>query len=135
VDPEAVVSELFAAFAARDPERAARFVDPDCRFWPQGTATAVGRTEPYAGLDGLATFFADTAAAWDSLEVHPRDVRSAGAGVICFGVAIGRPRGSQQEQRIPVIWVFRLRGERVVFGRVVPTAAEARELADGGGTG
>lgn len=125
-----VVRELFAAFARRDPSGIAALVHPDCRFWPQGTAEALGRTEPYAGPDGVARYFSDAALAWDALRVEPTDVRVAGTGVICFGVAIGRLKGVPAEQRIPVIWVFRLKDDLVVYGRVVQTAAEARELVE-----
>lgn len=130
MDATSVVSELFAAFARDDVERAAALVHPDCRFWPQGTAEALGRTEPYVGPDGMRAFFADAADAWETLELRPTDVRSAGAGVVCFGVAIGRLRGESEEQRVPVIWVFRLLEGQVVFGRAAASAAEARELAD-----
>jgi len=124
------VRELFAAFARDDVAGAAPLVHAECRFWPQGTAEAVGRTEPYVGPEGVAAFFADAARAWDTLEVRPADVRSAGTGVVCFGVAIGRLRGTAEEQRIPVIWVFRLRDGQLIFGRAAASAAEARELVE-----
>lgn len=138
MDAPAVVRELFAAFAKRDPSALEPYVAPECRFWPQGTAEAIGRTDPYVGFEGMAAFFADASRAWDTLEVQAYDVRAAGAGVVCFGVAVGRLRGEAEEQRIPVIWVFRVRDGRVVFGRAVSSAAEAAEtvgaavpLADG----
>ena len=122
---ESVVRELFAAFARRDPAAAMPLVHPECRFWPQGTADAVGRTTPYVGWEGVEAYFADASRAWDALEIRPDDVRSAATGIVCFGVAVGRLRGEPAEQRIPVIWVFRIRDGQIVFGRVVPTAAEA----------
>ena len=128
MDAASVVRELFLAFARRDAAALLTYVDPACEFWPQGTAEAVGRSAPYVGHAGMAEFFADASSAWDDLEVQPSDVRTAGTGVVAFGVAVGRLRGEPEEQRIPVIWVFRLRGSRVVYGRVVATAAEAREL-------
>lgn len=124
-DAEAIVRELFAAFARRDLAAAMPLVHPECRFWPQGTAEAVGRTTPYVGWEGAEAYFADASSAWETLELRADDVRSAAAGIVCFGVAIGRLRGEADEQRIPVIWVFRLRDGLIVFGRVVPTAAEA----------
>lgn len=133
-DAPDAVRELFAAFARDDAEAAAPFIHPECSFWPQGTAEALGRTEPYRGRDGVTEYFADASAAWESLEVRPTDVRSVGTGVICFGVAIGRLRGQAEEQRIPVIWVFRLRGGQIVFGRAAASAAEARAMVDPGGS-
>lgn len=128
MDAAGVVRELFAAFARQDPEGASRCLHPECTFWPEGTATAVGRDAPYAGPGGVQAYFADAARAWESLVVEPTDVRSVGTGVICFGVAIGRLKDETEERRIPVIWVFRLRDGQVVYGRAVASAAEAREL-------
>ncbi|MDQ3629915.1 MAG: nuclear transport factor 2 family protein [Actinomycetota bacterium] len=128
MDAPGVVRELFAAFASGDPAGAAPYVHPDCRFWPQGTAEAVGRTEPYVGRDGLAAFFADAARVWETLELRPTDVRSVGTGVVCFGWAIGRLRGQPEEQRVPVVWVFRLRDGMIVFGRAVASAAVAQAI-------
>lgn len=125
---EAVVDELFAAFAARDLARMERVVHPDCQFWAEGTSTAAGRVEPYHGPKGAEAYFEDAARFWDHLQVQPQDVRSAGNGVICFGIAVGRLRGEAEEQRVPVIWVLRLREGRIVYGRAVRTAAEAQEL-------
>lgn len=128
MDAPGVVRELFAAFARGDPAAAAPYVHPDCRFWPQGTATAVGRSEPYVGRDGVKEFFADAARAWQTLELPATDVRSVGTGVICFGSAVGRLRGQAETQRTPVLWVFRLRDGMIVFGRAAASAAEAREM-------
>ena len=128
MDAEAVVRQLFTAFAHRDASGVMELVAPDCRFWPQGTAEAVGRTEEYVGPEGMIEFFADATRAWDELELQATDVRSVGTGVICFGVAIGRLRGEAEEQRVPVIWVFRLRDAQIAFGRAVASAAEAAEL-------
>ena len=128
MDAPDVVRELFAAFARGDPEGVAPYVHPECSFFPEGTAAAIGRTEPYRGVEGVIAYFADAARAWDSLVVEPTDVRSVGTGVICFGVAIGRLHGEQEERRLPVLWVFRLRDDQVIFGRAAASAAEAAEL-------
>ncbi len=135
MSPETAVGELFTAFAARDAARMEDLLHPDCTFWAEGTATAAGRDTPYTGAEGVRIYLEDADRAWEHLEVQPQDVRSAGDGVICFGVAIGRRRGEQEEQRIPVIWVFRLREGRIVYARAARTAAEARVMAraEGGG--
>ena len=104
--PEAAVGELFAAFAARDEARMERVVHPDCTFWAEGTSTAAGRAEPYHGPKGVQAYFEDAARIWDHLEVQPQDVRSAGEGVICFGVAVGRLRGARTAGRYLTAAVF-----------------------------
>jgi uncharacterized protein len=126
-DAATTVRALFDAFARRDVDRALALVDPAVEFWPQGTAERTRRTEPYRGPDGLRRYFADVAAVWDELWVDPSDLRVAGAGVVAFGTAHGR--AGDEEMHRPVIWVFKLRGERLAYGRVVATAAEALAMA------
>ncbi len=133
MDAAAVVRELFRAFAARDRTALRPLVDPECRFWPQGTAEAVGRSEAYVGLAGIGDYLDDVDRAWEHLTVEPAELRIAGHGVVCFGAAVGRPRGGAPEVRVPVIWVFRLRGERILTGQVVRTATEASALVASGG--
>ncbi len=38
-----VVGALFAAFARRDADAAARWIAPDADFWPQGTGARIDR--------------------------------------------------------------------------------------------
>jgi len=123
------VLELFAAFAARDAEAALAVLHPDLEFYPQPTGELAGRERPYRGHDGFRRYLADVDRVWEEFEVAPADFRVAGAGVICFGHAAGRPRGSGEWRRVPVIWVFRVRDGLVVFCRVARTAAEATVLA------
>lgn len=123
------VLELFRAFAARDPDAATAVLHPDLEFWAQPTGELAGRREPYRGHEGFRRYLADVDRVWEEFAVAPSDFRAAGPGVICFGHATGRPRGSAEELRVPVIWVFRLRQGRIVFCRVARTAAEATELA------
>ena len=122
-DPEVVIRALYDAFARRDIAAAARLVDPDVHFWPQGTAERTGRSAPYRGVDGLRAYFADVAEHWDELRVEPDELRIAGNGVVAFGTAYGRS-GEQQVSQ-PVIWVWKLRDGRILSGRVVATAAQA----------
>jgi len=126
------VLELFAAFAARDVEAAEAVLHPDLEFWAQPTAELAQRREPYRGHEGFRRYLADVERVWEEFSVEPTDFRAAGTGVICFGHATGRPRGSDEVRRLPVIWVFRLRAGRVAFCRVARTAAEATLIAAGG---
>ena len=126
---ETIVRALFAAFAARDADAALPLLDPAVEFWPQATGERSGRTEPYRGHDGFRAYLADVERVWDAFEVEPADWRVAGGGVVCFGEARGRARGDDVTQRLPVIWVFRLRDGRVAYCRVARTAAEATAMA------
>ena len=125
---ERTVRALFGAFAERDVEAALAYVHPDLHLWAQPTADVLEREEPYRGHDGFRAYMDDVDRAWESFAVEPTDFRVAAGGVICFGEAEGRQRGSDVVRRLPVIWVFRLRDGLVVFCRVARTAAEATEL-------
>jgi ketosteroid isomerase-like protein len=127
---EEVVREVFAAFARRDLPALLASCAPDVEFWPEGTGEQAGRSraEPYRGHTGLAQYLADVAAVWERLEVDPRDLRVAGAGIIAFGRASGRTRAGD-EVEVPVIWVLKLRGGLLSFGRVVRTEAQAEAVA------
>lgn len=122
MDPGAIVTELFAAFGRRDVEAALARVTDDVELWPQGTATAAGRVEPYRGHAGIRRYFADVAEQWHELVVTPGELRIAGEGVVVFGVANGRMIAGDTLDGLPVIWVFRLEGDRVRSARVTPTA-------------
>jgi ketosteroid isomerase-like protein len=127
---EDVVRALFDAFGRRDLDAALALAHPDVEFWPQGTAQRAQRTAPYRGYDGLRQYFADVAQHWDELRLEPGELRVAGDGVVAFGTAVGRPAGDEEEQRQPVIWLFKLREGRILHGRVVATAAEALAAAE-----
>ena len=123
------VLALFAAFASRDAEAAEAVLHPDLEFYAQPTGELARRREPYRGHAGFRRYLADVERVWEEFSVEPSDFRAAGAGVICFGHATGRPRGEAESRRVPVIWVFRLRDGLVVFCRVARTASEASALA------
>ncbi len=130
---ERVVREVFAAFARRDLPALLSCCAADVEFWPEGTGQHSGRarTEPYRGHAGMADFLADVDAVWERLEVDPRDLRVAGGGVIAFGHASGRTRAGD-DLDVPVIWVLKLRGGLLSFGRAVRTEAQAEAVAAGG---
>ena len=119
---------LFDAFASRDLAACQAAVHPDLELFAQPTAERTGREEPYHGRDGMREYLADVDAAWEWFRVEPSDFRTAGAGVICFGVATGRARGADEDVRVPVIWVYRVRDGLVAYCRVAQTAAEAAEM-------
>ena len=127
MDSDEVVRELFAAFGRRDAPAALRYCDEQIEFWLQATAERAGRQEPYRGHEGIKQYVEDVARIWDELEVQPGELRVAGAGVVAFGVAHGRI--GEELLTLPVIWVFRVRNEKVVFARAVRSVGEAkREL-------
>jgi ketosteroid isomerase-like protein len=126
---EQTVRALFAAFAERDVDGVLAHVHPDVLLL--GAADGRGRStarSPTAATTACGPTWPTSSARGRRSPSSPQDFRVAGGGVICFGVAEGRARGAETAQRLPVIWVFRLRDGLVVFCRVARTAAEATEL-------
>lgn len=114
----AVVRAIYAAFAARDVERALPHLAEDFELHVGGTAERVGRKEPYRGHDGMREYLADAERAWDELTVVAEDMRAAAGGVIVFGHVIAVAQGV--EQTTPALWVWQVRDGVAVSMRVTP---------------
>jgi ketosteroid isomerase-like protein len=104
----AVVRAIYAAFAARDVEAALPHVSPRFELLPTGTATRVGRTEPYRGPAGLREYLADVERVWEDLTLVADDIRAVAGSVVVFGHARGRPRGGGGPVERRVLWTWRL---------------------------
>jgi ketosteroid isomerase-like protein len=115
-DDLAVVRKVYAAFSARDIDRALEAFDPECEVHLEGTGRAIGRTAPYLGHAGLRDYFGDVARVWDALELHADDFRVVPGSVVVMGSVSGRRDGA--DIRRAVVWTWRLRERRVVFLRV-----------------
>lgn len=107
-----VVRAIYDAFARRDLDDALRHFHEDGEMVVPGTASAVGRTEPYRGHAGIREYFADVQRAWGHLELHADDVRAVAGSIIVFGHAEGTIDGAPLHRR--VVWSWRLRDGRVV---------------------
>ncbi len=103
----ATVRAIYDAFARRDLEAALAHIAPDVVFHPVGTASRVGRTEPYRGHDGVREYFADAARVWDDLRITADDIRVAAGGVIAFGHVEGAVDGRPVRTR--AIWIWQVR--------------------------
>lgn len=120
----AIVRELYAAFAARDPERVIAYAAADCELRLEGTARTVNRTEPYRGHEGVRAYFADVERSWDDLTLQADDIRAVPGSVVVMGSVQGR-RGGTVVRRAAV-WTWRLRDGKAVSIRV----ADIGELPD-----
>jgi ketosteroid isomerase-like protein len=119
-----VVRSVLAAFADRDIEGSLAFIDPACEIHLVGTASRIGRAEPYHGHDGMREYFADVGRVWNELELHPQDFRVVPGSVIVMGSITGKVGG--ELIRRAAVWTWRLRDGRAVYLRV----ADLGELAD-----
>lgn len=87
------------------------------------TADYAGRSEAYVGHDGIRDYFRDVSAVWDHITVTPTRFRHIGDTVLVTGkisaVAPGRLIAGSTG------WIWRMRGGKIVYGRVYPSAGAA----------
>ena len=117
-----VVRAVFAAFAERDVERALEHADPAIEF-SAVTGDHAGRTEPYRGHEGIRQYFRDVAAVWEDLRLTPGEFRQEGDTILVTGRVSARSPARVVAGSTG--WIWRLRGGKVVYARVYPSAAEA----------
>jgi ketosteroid isomerase-like protein len=117
-----VVKEVFAAFAARDPERVVAVLDPDVVFIAV-TGGILGRTEPYRGHEGVREYFRDVGRVWDELVLTPREFEEVGDAILVTGRVSARSPSRMISGSTG--WVWRVRNGLVVYVRVYGSAAEA----------
>jgi ketosteroid isomerase-like protein len=117
------VRAIYDAFARRDIDAALAHVAEDVEFFPEGTASLVGRGGPYTGHDGVRRYFADAARVWDELVLQAEDIRAVAGSVVVFGQVRGRV--GEEPVRRRVIWTW-----KVTDGRA--TSMRVRSLGDAG---
>ena len=111
-----VVRAIYDAFAQRDLELALTYMHEEIVFVPAGTASLLGRSEPYVGHEGVRLYFADVGKVWDDLTLRVDDVRAAKEGVVVFGWAVGTTGGETSEQR--AVWTWKIQNGLAVSMRV-----------------
>jgi ketosteroid isomerase-like protein len=125
--PAEVVRGAYEAFARRDLDALVGLADPQIEI-SSVTGMLAGREEPYRGREALADYLRDVAEVWDEIELLPQElVELDGERVLVFGRVRARRRNSRIDT--PNAWMWKLRGEKVIFVRVYaePTA-DARWL-------
>jgi ketosteroid isomerase-like protein len=92
------------------------------------TARMVGGGDPYRGHDGMRAYLSDVDRVWQELRLSPDAFHEGADGVV---VVTGRVYawGAGRVIDSPAGWLFRLRGESIVYGRVFETASGALEAA------
>jgi ketosteroid isomerase-like protein len=111
-----------AAFNARDIDALLAGYDPEVEWWPLRSATE----GPYRGHDGVRKWIAETDELFehsyayiDEASWHGDDAVLAQGRIELQGKASGAPIG------LPVTWVFRLRGDKLVWARAFTDRAAA----------
>ena len=103
-----VVQAIYEAFARRDLEAALTHMHEEIVFVPAGTASLIGRTDPYVGHEGVRRYFADMSEVWDDLRLVVDDIRAVTEGVVVFGSAVGIVNGEPYERQ--AVWTWKIQG-------------------------
>ena len=120
-----IVKTLFAAFADRDLDAAARLLDPEVEIHP----AIVGGLEGvvYRGVPGNRQFWADVDAAWSEFRIEPEEFRDLGDQVLILGRAFARAEGSGITLDEPAGWIAAMRGAQIVQFQSFSSQREALE--------
>jgi ketosteroid isomerase-like protein len=120
-----VVRQLLSAFNRRDLEGTLELMDAGVEFYAPQTALAVGRDVPYQGHEGVRRYLGDVNQVFEELTVVPEEFRANGEEVVALGAVTGKRDGEVLDDR--VAWAWRLRGGKIVWGRVYQDPAQALE--------
>ena len=122
-----VVKALFAAFADRDLDAAARVLHPEIEIRP----AIVGGPEGivYRGLSGNRQFWADIDAAWTEFRIQPEEFRDLGGQVLVLGRAFAHAPGSGIAPDEAAAWIAAVREGQIVRFRSFSKRREALEAA------
>jgi serine phosphatase RsbU (regulator of sigma subunit)/ketosteroid isomerase-like protein len=127
-----LVERLYGAFNRRDAAEIVELCDSRMEFFPVGTASEVGRTEPYIGPAGLHEYLVDVDRAWDELVITPKVAERRGGSLLVRGRVYARSRALGIRD-VPVAWIWDLRDGVFVRGEVFPDPEDAvRRLAASG---
>jgi ketosteroid isomerase-like protein len=116
----------FDAFAERDVEALLELMHPELEFLPV-TANLTTGGLPYRGRAGIRRYIEDVARVWDELRVYPSEFRDLGDTVVALGRIHGRGGGMIIDR--PTGWVWRMRDDMIVWGRVYTSQEEALRAA------
>jgi ketosteroid isomerase-like protein len=123
----AVVKALFAAFADRDFEAAAKLLDPSVEIRP----AIVGGPEGvvYEGPDGMRQFWADVDATWAEFRIAPEEFRELDGKILVLGRAFARGRVSGIVLEAAAAWIAGLRDGRIAAFQSFSSQQDAFEAA------
>ena len=124
-DPVRAVRAAFQAFDKHDVAAAQALCHPDLVLRPLRSRRIGG---PYRGLEGIADYFREIGARWDTLRLHPSAYWTTEASVIAFGRVVAVASGNRHTT--DAMWVSRFRDGLIVsvevFEQPYAGAGEAR---------
>ena len=121
-----IVRRALEAFSGGDAATFAALTTPDIE-WATGLGAVEG--EVFHGHEGVETYFARLASAWDSFEFHAEEYRELGDVVLVLGRLEGHGRGGGVPVDSPVGAVWEVRDGRIWRLRAYLDQDEARRTA------
>ena len=121
------VKTLFAAFAERDFEAAAKALDPSVEIHPGIVGGPEGVV--YHGVAGMMQFWSDVDAAWAEFRITTEEFQELDGRVLVLGRAFARGRDSGITLDAPAAWIAGLRNRRIVDFRSFSNQDDALEAA------
>jgi ketosteroid isomerase-like protein len=122
-----VVKALFAAFADRDFEAAAKVLDPALEVRPGIVGAPEGVV--YHGPDGMRQFWNDVDDAWAEFRITTEEFRELDEDILVLGRAFARGRGSDITLDAGAAWIAGLRNHRIVDFQRFSSQREALRAA------
>ena len=114
-----VVRAIYSAFANRDLDGAVAHLSDDCELHLTGTASIVGRSEPYRGHAGMREYFADVERTWPDLRLHAEDYRAIPGAVVVMGHVEATLDG--EAVRRTAVWTWKVQGGKATHVRAADT--------------
>ena len=123
-----VCKRVFEALGVRrDTEAGLRYIDPEAELHSAIIGGAEGNT--YRGHDGVRKWMAESDAAFEELRPLEPEYRDLGDRVLMLGHFHARGRESGLEIDSPIVWIYTLRGGKLVRAEGFLSWAEALEAA------
>jgi ketosteroid isomerase-like protein len=119
-----VVQELLRAFIRRDGDAAAEIVADDIAFEPLSTEAAVRGV--YRGREGVRSYLRDLGETWRQFDLTVDAVEELAGHVLVTGRVYARARASSLVADDPIAFAWRVRDERVAWGKAFTSEAAAR---------
>lgn len=123
-----LIQRLFDAFNRRDAESIGAICDEQMEFVAV-TGQAVGRSEPYIGLEGLQDYLVDVARTWEELLITPREIERRGDCMLVRGRVYLRSR-ELGIRDMPAAWIWEVRDGRFLRGEVFIDPEDAARRFD-----
>ena len=122
-DPLPICRATMESFNERDIDAMLARLDPEVEWWPLRSETEGA----FHGHDGIRAWIAETAELFEHSSATIERARWEGEAIVAEGDISLRGKQSGAPIEVAVTWVFRLKDDRVIWGRAFSDPAAALE--------